>query len=64
MAGWDALWARVEAIADQGPFRIRQEDIFFRQAHGRLKLRRFDQGRGEMLRRECHCVCVTLELVS
>jgi predicted adenylyl cyclase CyaB len=49
VAGWDELRGRVETIADQGPFLIHQEDIFFRQAQGRLKLRRFDAGRGELI---------------
>ena len=44
----EALRARVEALADDGPHELRQEDVFFPCAAGRLKLRRTDGG-GELI---------------
>jgi adenylate cyclase class IV len=44
-----ALTARVAAIADTGPVPIAQDDTFFRCGSGRLKLRVFDDGRGELI---------------
>lgn len=44
-----ALTARVAAIADAGPVPIAQDDTFFRCDSGRLKLRVFDDGRGELI---------------
>ena len=49
VADLDALAARVCAIADSGPVAIPQDDTFFRCAEGRLKLRVFDDGRGELI---------------
>jgi predicted adenylyl cyclase CyaB len=40
---------RVAAIADQGPFKIAQDDAFFRCESGRLKLRVFSQNEGELI---------------
>lgn len=39
------LLARVEALADDGPHVLRQQDTFFGCAHGRLKLRQLEGGR-------------------
>jgi predicted adenylyl cyclase CyaB len=44
-----ALTARVEAIADDGPIVIEQEDTFFPSATGRLKLRKFSAAKGELI---------------
>ena len=44
-----ALEPRVKAIADQGPTPIAQDDTFFRSANGRLKLREFADGKGELI---------------
>lgn len=44
-----ALWARAVAIADQGPTEIMQDDTFFPCAAGRLKLRAFAGGAGELI---------------
>ena len=44
-----ALARRVAAIADRGPTVIDQEDTFFPSPRGRLKLRRFADGRGELI---------------
>jgi predicted adenylyl cyclase CyaB len=44
-----ALVARVAAIADSGPLEIPQDDTFFRCDSGRLKLRVFEDGRGELI---------------
>ena len=44
-----ALERRAVALADRGPERIAQHDTFFRVARGRLKLRRFEDGRGELI---------------
>jgi predicted adenylyl cyclase CyaB len=44
-----ALAARVAAIADGGPTPIPQDDTFFRCDDGRLKLRVFDDGTGELI---------------
>jgi|SRR5437868_5174713 len=44
-----ALRQRVAAIADSGPELIEQDDTFFRCAHGRLKLRVFANGHGELI---------------
>ena len=44
-----ALAARTAAIADSGPVEIPQDDTFFRCDNGRLKLREFADGRGELI---------------
>jgi predicted adenylyl cyclase CyaB len=44
-----ALRKRVEAIADSGPEFIAQDDTFFACSHGRLKLRVFADGSGELI---------------
>jgi len=44
-----ALRIRAAAIADSGPELIEQDDTFFRCAHGRLKLRAFASGHGELI---------------
>ena len=44
-----ALAARVAAIADSRPVEIPQDDTFFRCDTGRLKLRVFEDGRGELI---------------
>lgn len=49
VADMPALTARVAAIADRGPVEIPQDDTFFRCANGRLKLRVFDDGHGELI---------------
>ena len=43
------LVAKVAAIADAGPLAIAQDDTFFRCDTGRLKLRRFADGTGELI---------------
>jgi predicted adenylyl cyclase CyaB len=49
VADMPALAARVAAIADSGPVEIPQDDTFFGCANGRLKLRVFESGRGELI---------------
>ena len=49
VADMDALAARTAAIADGGPVEIPQDDTFFACAHGRLKLRVFEDGHGELI---------------
>jgi predicted adenylyl cyclase CyaB len=44
-----ALTAKVTAIADQGPIEIIQDDTFFACDAGRLKLRTFTAGEGELI---------------
>jgi adenylate cyclase class IV len=44
-----ACVARAAAIADQGPIAIEQDDTFFRCIGGRLKLRAFADGTGELI---------------
>lgn len=44
-----AVEARARAIATQGPVEIAQDDTFFACAAGRLKLREFGDGRGELI---------------
>jgi adenylate cyclase class IV len=41
--------ARARAIATRGPEDLVQDDTFFRCASGRLKLREFGDGRGELI---------------
>ena len=48
VAAPEALRRRVEALADEGPDRLDQHDVFFRCPNGRLKLRRMT-GRGPEL---------------
>lgn len=43
------LQPRVAALDGEGPFEIRQDDTFFRCEHGRLKLRDFLDGSGELI---------------
>jgi predicted adenylyl cyclase CyaB len=43
------LSRKVAAIADSGPTEIAQDDTFFHCAAGRLKLRAFPDGRGELI---------------
>ena len=49
VADMDALIARTAAIADSGPTEIPQDDTFFRCERGRLKLRVFESGHGELI---------------
>ncbi len=49
VADLDALAARTAAIADGGPVEIAQDDTFFRCDNGRLKLRAFVDGTGELI---------------
>ena len=41
--------ARARSIATQGPQDLLQDDTFFACAHGRLKLREFGEGHGELI---------------
>jgi len=45
----EALLPKVRALADHGPELIAQDDTFFACAVGRLKLRVFADGRGELI---------------
>jgi predicted adenylyl cyclase CyaB len=45
----EALESRAAASCDQGPFVIGQEDVFFNSRGGRLKLRIFPEGHGELI---------------
>jgi predicted adenylyl cyclase CyaB len=45
----EALALRVASIATEGPVEIRQDDTFFRCDAGRLKLRVFADGNGELI---------------
>jgi predicted adenylyl cyclase CyaB len=45
----EALKIAAAAIADQGPMEIEQDDTFFRCDAGRLKLRVFADGNGELI---------------
>ncbi|MEO6409204.1 MAG: class IV adenylate cyclase [Burkholderiaceae bacterium] len=49
IASVDALLPIAAALASEGPFEIRQDDTFFRCAAGRLKLRDFLDGSGELI---------------
>ena len=49
ITGVAALEARVAALADAGPTAIAQDDSFFHCAQGRLKLRTFADGQGELI---------------
>jgi adenylate cyclase class IV len=48
----EALLPRARAFADGDAERIEQDDTFFTCAHGRLKLRDFDDGSGELIHYE------------
>lgn len=45
----EALERRAAGRSDSGPTVIQQEDVFFHVSTGRLKLRVFDEGRGELI---------------
>jgi len=45
----ESLAPRAAAIADQGPVHIQQDDTFFACSTGRLKLRTFSAGEGELI---------------
>jgi adenylate cyclase class IV len=45
----ETLATKVAAIADEGPIEIAQDDTFFRCDSGRLKLRAFANGAGELI---------------
>lgn len=45
----EALVARVRTVATEGPTQLRQDDTFFRCPSGRLKLRVFEDGTGELI---------------
>jgi adenylate cyclase class IV len=45
----ETLTAKVAALADEGPIVIAQDDTFFRCDSGRLKLRAFPNGTGELI---------------
>ncbi|HEY9067669.1 MAG TPA: class IV adenylate cyclase [Burkholderiaceae bacterium] len=49
LVDFDAALARAGALADRGPELIEQDDTFFACPHGRLKLRAFADGRGELI---------------
>lgn len=44
-----ALEASVQALATDGPYQLTQHDTFYEISEGRLKLRRFDDGRAELI---------------
>jgi adenylate cyclase class IV len=48
----DVLLMRAQPLADGPPERIEQDDTFIHCAHGRLKLRDFGNGRGELIHYE------------
>ena len=50
--GIEALLPRARAAADETEVRIEQDDTFFTCAHGRLKLRDFGDGTGELIHYE------------
>jgi predicted adenylyl cyclase CyaB len=45
----EALTDRVRRLSDASAQHLRQDDTFFHCAHGRLKLRDFGNGRGELI---------------
>ena len=45
----DSLLPKVKAIAGEGPIEIIQDDTFFSCANGRMKLRAFSEGKGELI---------------
>jgi adenylate cyclase class IV len=45
----ELLSERAALFADEGPFEISQDDTFFRCVSGRLKLREFSDGTGELI---------------
>ena len=45
----DAVEARAAQLSDSGPALIEQDDTFYPSATGRLKLRRFADGSGELI---------------
>ena len=49
VADLDAVEARAAALADSGPVDIHQDDTFFPCARGRLKLREFATGDGQLI---------------
>jgi predicted adenylyl cyclase CyaB len=49
IASVESLLPRVVGLADEGPTEIRQDDTFFRCQAGRLKLRDFVDGTGELI---------------
>lgn len=49
VADLESVEARARAIASGPPVDLVQDDTFFACAHGRLKLRRFGDGRGELI---------------
>lgn len=49
LADIEALTVKAKSLADQGPIEILQDDTFFACATGRLKLRMFSDGRGELI---------------
>jgi predicted adenylyl cyclase CyaB len=49
IASVEALIPKVEAVADQGPFELRQDDTYFVCGTGRLKLRMFSEREGELI---------------
>lgn len=49
LADIDATLALARPLADGAPQLIAQDDTFFNATHGRLKLRAFDDGRGELI---------------
>lgn len=52
IASVEALLSRARALADGPEQRIEQDDTFFACAHGRLKLRDFGDGCGELIHYE------------
>jgi len=45
----EAVVQKATALADQGPIEIFQDDTFFICQNGRLKLRMFSPGQGELI---------------
>ena len=48
VADWEEAHKRAGRIAESGPHRLEQEDVFFRVGHGRLKLRT-ENGQSEVI---------------